>query len=70
MKTYRNTYSIGRSVTLIFVVILILLPACNRSKGSSQKRTDTSEAKITNAEKLGFPAGKKVILLHCDDAGM
>jgi predicted glycoside hydrolase/deacetylase ChbG (UPF0249 family) len=25
---------------------------------------------ITNAEKLGFPEGKKVILLHCDDAGM
>lgn len=25
---------------------------------------------ITNAEKLGFPKGKKVLLLHCDDAGM
>jgi hypothetical protein len=29
-----------------------------------------SEKKITNAEKLGYPAGSKVILLHCDDAGM
>ncbi|MCJ7449177.1 MAG: exo-alpha-sialidase [Bacteroidales bacterium] len=28
------------------------------------------DIKITNAEKLGFPAGKKVILLHIDDAGM
>ncbi|MCY1719446.1 polysaccharide deacetylase family protein [Prolixibacteraceae bacterium Z1-6] len=25
---------------------------------------------ITNAEKLGFPKGEKVLLLHCDDAGM
>ena len=30
----------------------------------------TSGDKITNAEKLGFPAGKKVVLFHCDDAGM
>ncbi len=29
-----------------------------------------SETPLTNAEKLGFPSGKKVILLHCDDAGM
>lgn len=28
------------------------------------------QQKITNAEKLGFPKGKKVLLLHCDDAGM
>lgn len=25
---------------------------------------------MSNAEKLGFPKGKKVLLLHCDDAGM
>jgi len=30
----------------------------------------SSETKITNAEKLGYPAGSKVILLHCDDGGM
>jgi predicted glycoside hydrolase/deacetylase ChbG (UPF0249 family) len=30
----------------------------------------TSDKKVTNAEKLGFPKGKKVILFHCDDAGM
>lgn len=30
----------------------------------------SSDKKITNAEKLGFSAGKKVILLHCDDGGM
>jgi hypothetical protein len=30
----------------------------------------SSDKKITNAEKLGFPEGKKVILFHCDDGGM
>ncbi len=29
-----------------------------------------AQTKITNAEKLGFPKGKKILLLHCDDAGM
>ena len=29
-----------------------------------------AQDKITNAEKLGFEKGKKILLLHCDDAGM
>jgi len=29
-----------------------------------------AQEKMTNAEKLGFPIGKKILLLHCDDAGM
>lgn len=32
--------------------------------------TGSAQEKKTNAEKLGFPKGKKVLLLHCDDAGM
>ena len=32
--------------------------------------TLSAQEKMTNAEKLGFPKGKKIILLHCDDAGM
>lgn len=32
--------------------------------------TTSAQEKITNSEKLGFPKGKKVLLLHCDDAGM
>ena len=30
----------------------------------------STEKKSTNAENLGFPSGTKVLLLHCDDAGM
>lgn len=29
-----------------------------------------NEGNFTNAEKLGFPSGSKVLLMHCDDAGM
>ena len=29
-----------------------------------------AQEKGTNAEKLGFQKGKKILLLHCDDAGM
>jgi chitin disaccharide deacetylase len=49
---------------------LIFLPACSRSGVNKSKKADVSEKKITNAEKLGFPEDSKVILLHCDDAGM
>jgi predicted glycoside hydrolase/deacetylase ChbG (UPF0249 family) len=65
-----DDFTIKRSAVLVFAAFLIILPACNRSKSSSQKKSDVSEPKITNAEKLGFPAGSRVILLHCDDAGM
>lgn len=46
------------TVTVLVVLIQFILSA------------GTSDNKLTNAEKLGFPVGKKVILLHCDDAGM
>ena len=42
-----------------FLVTLFFLP----NIGFGQEKT-------TNAEKLGFPKGKKVLLLHSDDAGM
>lgn len=57
---YLNNFS-GRIKDLpvwIFIGLFIGITAC------------TTDGKITNAEKLGFPSGKKVILLHIDDAGM
>ncbi len=63
-------HSGGRSVFYIVIALLIFLPACTRSGKSPQKKADLIENKNTNAEKLGFPEGSKVIILHCDDAGM
>ena len=65
----RKSFRKGSAI-IIAAVVTDFLPACNRSGGNSQKKTEAVGAKITNAEKLGFPAGSKVILLHCDDAGM
>jgi chitin disaccharide deacetylase len=70
MKLFTGNFSVNRSVVLVAVIFLIIFPACNRSKNSLQRKSDVSETRITNAEKLGFPVGSKVILLHCDDAGM
>ena len=70
MNTNWNSYIVRRSAAIIFAVFLILLPVCRRSGVSQTKKAEGFETKITNAEKLGFPEGKKIILLHCDDAGM
>ncbi len=43
---------------LSLVTILFFMTSCNNEK------------KNTNAEKLGFSSGTKVLLMHCDDAGM
>jgi len=45
-------------ITVALLITSVLISACS------------SDKKTTNAVKLGFPEGSKVILLHCDDAGM
>ncbi|NNE78320.1 MAG: ChbG/HpnK family deacetylase [Pricia sp.] len=57
--------------------IAICIGACGEKKKSESETTDTAEylqndAETPNtwAEKLGWPAGKKVIMLHADDVGM
>jgi chitin disaccharide deacetylase len=70
MKHCSNSYPFIRSASVIVAVLLFILPSCHRSGVNQQKKEVVAVTKITNAEKLGFPAGKKVILLHCDDAGM
>lgn len=60
MKT-KSINSIKKSILLILSVFLISLIFVSHTVG---------QEKMTNAEKLGFPKGKKIILLHSDDAGM
>ena len=47
------------AILTAFFLFVLMIPKIN-----------TAQEKITNAEKLGFPKGKKILLLHCDDAGM
>ncbi|WP_282160462.1 polysaccharide deacetylase family protein [Ulvibacterium marinum] len=69
-KSYVSKVAIG-------LCFSILVSGCGEKKkgdtetadDSKQKETMT-EASRTWAEKLGWPAGKKVIMLHADDIGM
>lgn len=56
-----STNSHSKTILQAFFILFITTIAIN---------TVIAQEKITNAEKLGFPKGKKVILLHSDDAGM
>ncbi len=52
---------------LIFSILFFL--ACDQKKKSDENQTSVKEWSNW-AERLGYPAGKKVIMLHADDAGM
>ncbi len=53
-------------ITLMVVTIAVVIPGCQ--KNSDEKKPESSPS--TQAERLGFPSGKKVLILHADDAGM
>ena len=64
MKRSAKTYSVI-SLLSIFLMSLIFL-AC----ADGQDKKIQNDRKTTQADKLGYPEGKKVIILHADDAGM
>jgi predicted glycoside hydrolase/deacetylase ChbG (UPF0249 family) len=53
-----------RLLTILTFASIFLLTACEQKKQTSEK------VPANWAERLGYPAGKKVIMLHADDAGM
>ncbi len=55
-------------VQATWIVMVFLIASCGQTKKEEVKQT--VKEKTTWAEKLGYPAGKKVIMLHADDAGM
>ena len=61
MKRIRTNKSNLSAFRIIFVMAIIF---------STSVLHVPAQNKITNAEKLGFQKGEKVLLLHCDDAGM
>ncbi|MCK3682816.1 polysaccharide deacetylase family protein [Maribellus sp. YY47] len=52
-----------KSINLIFIYSFLFIILLGFDNVNAQEET-------TNAEKLGFPKGQKILLLHCDDAGM
>lgn len=71
MKTIQHL----KSLTAICAFALLAI-SCGEKKKESAAETASESAKVateapkTWAEKLGWPAGKKVIMLHADDIGM
>src|SRR5680860_1713186 len=67
---------LSKSMAVLFGIALFIV-ACKQNK-KEQKRAENvtdvvleaRETSKTWAEKLGWPAGKKVIMLHADDIGM
>ncbi|MFY0654538.1 MAG: polysaccharide deacetylase family protein [Cyclobacteriaceae bacterium] len=63
-----------KTINLICALSLchFLLAGCDQSSSQNKQNADaTNEAKPANwAERLGYPKGKKVIMLHADDIGM
>ncbi len=51
---------------LLTVLSLLFMQSCVKK----EKQVSEKKQASTSAEKLGFPAGKKVIILHADDSGM
>ncbi|MFS4418031.1 polysaccharide deacetylase family protein [Maribacter sp. 2307ULW6-5] len=69
-KSFLNPMTIACCLSL-------LIGACSEKKKNVSELADQKETKETTtevpktwAEKLGWPAGKKVIMLHADDIGM
>ncbi len=58
------------SLHLFLSLIFIMSISGNTVFGSSKSDGQVPAEKMTNAEKLGFPKGKTILLLHSDDAGM
>ena len=64
--------TLERSLKIIFIGILagITFVGCKTKKTEVKEDITITESPKNWAERLGYPAGKKVIILHADDIGM
>jgi len=62
----KHSFSLG---FIFFSFLILSLTGCETKKEDSKVSMNKPEPKNW-AEKLGFPAGKKVVILHADDIGM
>jgi chitin disaccharide deacetylase len=65
MRNYLNN-----STSFLKAILPVIIFLSFSYDGFTENRIKEKDVKITNSEKLGFPQGKKVLLLHIDDAGM
>lgn len=70
MNHLKNKLLCRMKFILPFSLAIIILQGQTIWPVVASEGDNPQEKRMTNADKLGYPAGKKVILLHCDDAGM
>lgn len=58
---------IGKSVLTLCLLGCSVLCSCHKGQAALPLESTGTD---TQAEKLGYPAGKRIIILHADDAGM
>jgi len=72
MKTNKKCHSFLNTILLCLCLVFSLSSCKEKNKQIDEKSSqETSQIALnTWAEQLGWPAGKKVIILHADDIGM
>jgi predicted glycoside hydrolase/deacetylase ChbG (UPF0249 family) len=59
-----------RILSTAFIISFFMLISCLEKKTADQNQEEVTKQPANWAERLGYPAGKKVVMLHADDAGM
>lgn len=59
-----------RQIVALGMVFLMAFSACGDKKADKNHQEEIVKEPSNWAERLGYPTGKKVIMLHSDDAGM
>jgi len=54
----------------LFLASLLMISSCGQKSASSEVQEVETKTPANWAERLGYPEGKKVIMLHADDIGM
>ncbi|MBR9773511.1 MAG: ChbG/HpnK family deacetylase [Cytophagales bacterium] len=54
----------------LFLASLLIISSCGQKSTSTEVQETETKTSANWAERLGYPEGKKVIMLHADDIGM
>lgn len=65
-----NTLQRNSKIALIGMCAALTFASCKSKQKEVKNETIVTESPKTWAERLGYPSGKKVIMLHADDIGM
>jgi len=69
MKTINTLKSITKNL-IIGILAIATISSCQNKKEASKIAIVSNQTPKNWAERLGYPTGKKVIILHADDIGM